>query len=118
MFHSPPRPHGRSRRSLLSRSFRGATPGTSVPPAECDKKADRGGSTAKGIGPVPPGPEATLSPLHLRRTTHGLPPLPEDLVPMETTGSQQCGTGTEQQRLSRSSLCSPAPSSALFLFSW
>lgn len=37
---------------------------------------------------------------------------------METTGNQQCGTETEQQHLSHSSLCLLAFSSSLFLLSW
>lgn len=43
---------------------------------------------------------------------------PQNPVPMETTGSRQCGTETERQCLSRSLLCLFVSSSPLFLFSF
>lgn len=113
----PLQPPGCSNRTLPSRSSRAGRSGTSGPPAGFDKKAGRGGSRMTGV--VHAALEEWMTPLSqlLRYTSPGSPPSPQDLVPMETTGSRQCGTETEQRHLARSSLCSTASSSFVFLFS-
>lgn len=79
--------------------------------------ADHGGSRMTGIEHAALEEWTTPLSLLLWRTSLGSPTSLQDLVPMETTGSQQCGTETEQRHLSHSSLCSFVSSSSLFLFS-
>lgn len=114
--HYPLQRLGRSCRSPLSRSSHGGRSGTSEPPWESDKTADRGGSRTMGVEPALEE-WMTLPLLLLWCTSLGSPTLSWDLVPMETTGSRQCGPETEQRRHARSSPCSPVSSSSLFLFS-
>jgi len=114
----PPPPPGRSYRSPRSRSCRVGTAGTSEPPGGSDMTAGRGVSRTKRGAPA--ALEEWRTPpslLLLWCTSPGSPTWIQDLVPMETTGSRQCGTETEQRRPSRSSLCSSVSSSSLFLFS-
>lgn len=117
-FHYPPLPPCCSYRSHLSRSSRGGRSETSEPPAGFDRTADCGGSRMMGGGPAAleewSSPVSTL----LWRTSPGSPTSPQDLFPMETTGSQRCGTETEQQHLSHSSPCLPAFFSPPCLPSW
>lgn len=102
--HYPPQPPGHSYRTLPSRSSRGGRSGTSEPPAGFDKMADRGGSRMTGVEPAALEERMTPLSLPLWCTSPGSPTSPQDLVPMETTGSH-------------SSLCSPASSSSPFLLS-
>lgn len=115
--HYPLQPPGHSNRTLLSRSSRAERSGTSEPPAEFDKTAGRGGSRMTGV--VHTALEEWMTPLSplLWCTSPGSPTSPQDLVPMETTGSRQCGTETEQRHLSHSSFCLLASSSFVYLFS-
>lgn len=104
-------------RSPLSRSSRAARSGTSAPPLECDKMADRGGSRMTVVEPVALEEWPTQLWLHLWCRTPGLLISFLSLVPMGTTDSRQCGTETEQQHHVRSSLCLPVSSWSLSLFS-
>lgn len=114
---SPPQPRGRSYRTLPSRSSRVGRSGTSEPPGGSDRTADRDGSRTTGVGPAALEEWSTRPSLLLWCTSPHSPTSPQDLVPMETTGSRQCGTETELRRLSHSSLCSPVSSSSLVLLS-
>lgn len=104
--------------TLQSRSYRGARSGTSVLLVEFDKMAAHDGNWTTEMEAAAPEEQMNLLLSLLWCKTPGSPTSPEGPVPMETTGNQQCGTETEQQHLSHSSLCLLAFSSSLFLLSW
>jgi len=115
--HHPLQPPGCSYRSRLSRSSRVGRSETSELPGGFDMTADRGGNKTMAV--ESPALEESMSQLLrlLQRTSPRSLTSLQDPVPMETTGSRQFGTETEQRHLSRFWPCSSVSSSLPFLFS-